>query len=761
MAVNWRLWRTSVEATARPGAPGGVHVSVGGSVVGDLVVGDNNVVTHIHEAPAEKPLRLRMVESRPVAAVDLQERPDALKRLLDLSENGAGLARALVGARGVGKTQLAALYSRMRDDEDWEVVVWLPAESENALVAAWAQFAAQISTDDEPTDPAVAARSAIAWLENQPIRSLIVYDNATDPDIVNRWRPTGDRVEVLVTTNQRQFRGMGTLIDVGVFGAEQAVEYLVARSGLVDRDAAAALATELGYLPLALAQAAALIGADRRYRTFDAYRHRLASIDIEKVLPRTPGDPYPIGLAQATLIAVSELDEERRTLLDVLSMLSPDGIDVALLAPLSEDDPDALDDWLQDLVDRSLTTRSDDGEHVLVHRMIRRVLQEAGCDEGRFGEMIMQPTIMLLQDMSYDDDEQWPLRFRFWNLGNQAMALHESIVAMLGNDPGLENQLLIGLTALLEWFAWHLNQIGDAANAIQLGEHVVREQSGIYDEDDPALLPARNNLASAYRGGGRVDDAIDLYRQTFDDAQRILGPDDERTLLIHAGLGGAYDEAGLADEAVAVYQDVLAGRLRVLGAEHPATLGTRTLLGSALAAAGHPEDAIRMHEANVADHLRLLGPDAVATMSARNSLASAYRADGQVARAIGLHEENLEALERLLGADHFQTMISRQNLALAYEENGQFDLAVALFDTNFTAHLENNGQYDPETILAANLLGHAYQSAGYLDHAISWYEDVLVDAREALGDDHAVTVQLTDNLEIARLERGVTAGDVG
>ena len=62
---------------------------------------------------------------------------------------------------------------------------------------------------------------------------------------------------------------MGPNVPVDVFSEDEALMFLASRTGLADKAAAATVAAELGYLPLALAQAAAVMARQRLgYQTY-------------------------------------------------------------------------------------------------------------------------------------------------------------------------------------------------------------------------------------------------------------------------------------------------------------------------------------------------------------------------------------------------------------------------------------------------------------------------------------------------------------
>ena len=78
---------------------------------------------------------------------------------------------------------------------------------------------------------------------------------------------------MLITTSLRSVANLGLSVGVEVFTREEAEAFLVARTGLTDPAGAAAVAAELGFLPLALAQAAAVIAG--QYLSYGTYLERL------------------------------------------------------------------------------------------------------------------------------------------------------------------------------------------------------------------------------------------------------------------------------------------------------------------------------------------------------------------------------------------------------------------------------------------------------------------------------------------------------
>ena len=213
----------------------------------------------------------------------------------------------LTGTWGVGKTQLAAAYARARLASDWRLIAWVNARDGESLLAGLAAVAKATGlSDDGSRYGAVDAGQAVrSWLETDGSRCLLVFDDAEDPGLLLPFVPAAGAARVLITVAREPTAELGTSIPVDVFSAEEAQALLDGRTGLADEAGASAVAAELGHLPLALDQAAAMMAG--QHLGYAAYLAELQGVPVEDYLVQGEDgekQPYPPGVAEAVLLSL-------------------------------------------------------------------------------------------------------------------------------------------------------------------------------------------------------------------------------------------------------------------------------------------------------------------------------------------------------------------------------------------------------------------------------------------------------------------------
>lgn len=296
--------------------------------------------------------------------------------------DGTGATVAAQGMGGVGKSVLAQHYA-WTNTARYHGVWWVRAEKPQDLHDDLAELAARLmGIDPAGMESEQAARLVIDHIgqtrESRPW--LIVYDNVETPEAIRGLAPT-DNAHVLITTRCANWHGEAEELPIDVFSPDVAVTFLMERANGSERDpegsarSAAALAEDLGYLPLALAMARA--HAWNMHWTFVQYRTHLATM-----LAREPTGvvDYPQSVFATFTLALDKVltrAPAAEVLMGLASFLAPERIPLTLFGGqvMSEIE---LGEAVAALAEGSLITRDrlDDGTPVIgVHRLVQRVMR--------------------------------------------------------------------------------------------------------------------------------------------------------------------------------------------------------------------------------------------------------------------------------------------------------------------------------------------------------------------------------------------------
>ncbi|CAM5265812.1 tetratricopeptide repeat protein [Streptomyces spiroverticillatus] len=701
----------------------------------------------------------------PSPAQSFQDRREAAQlRAVFAAGDTAVLGQVLTGMGGVGKTQLAADYARTAwGDDALDLLCWITASSRSAVLAAYAQAAVDLCLAD-PTDPERAARAFLAWLtpkaSRAPCRWLIVLDDLADPDDLNGlWPPFSSYGRTLVTTRRRDAAltgGSRRRIDVGLFSPAEAVTCL--RTSLATHDRhepetdLAALAQDLGHLPLALSQAAAYLVDSGEEAS--AYRELLA--DRTTALADTAPDRLPdeqaIPLAAAWSLSVERANTLRpvglaRPVLQLAALLDPNGIPQSVLtsAPVLDHltrrrrtEPAVTEREVVtalralhrlSLVDHNPGTPD---QAVRVHQLIQRATRD-GLRPRRRNELVLAAADALRA--------AWPAVGR----GVTAAAVLRANAEALSRNG--ERALLRGTVhPVLFLTGESLGDTGHAKAATEYFDRLAVTARRHLGGGHPDSLAARRQAASWRAETGEFSGAVAALTLLLEDMLRNLGPDHHLTLVTRNGLakwrGADNDPAGAATAFRSLVEDMR----RVLGPDHPDTLQARNDLAWWQGQCGDLSGAISAYESLQADQTRVLGLYHPDTLLSGGNLAWCRGAAGDHAGALADLGPLLERTNQALGHDHRTSLATAHTRAFELGAAGDPAGGVAALEPVVERMLHALDRHHPDTFYARANLAMLRTEAGGAAGAVAALTPVLEEAVRALGPEHPVTEYVRDHL---------------
>jgi hypothetical protein len=587
-----------------------------------------------------------------------------------LCAGNRALVQALHGMGGVGKTLLAVEYAHLFAHE-YDLVWWIDAERTELVAEQLTELAVTAGWVGSDTTTGDALRAVRQRLLVAP-RWLLILDNAPTVVDVAELIPAGNG-HIVITSRSGHGAGIAVPIEVTVFSRSESVALLAEHLPTLAAGDANQLATAVGDLPLALAQAAGLLAETGM--PVGEYLSELTDHAADLLTASRAGG-YPVPLAtviQTSMGQLDTVDPAAAQLLHLAAMLAPEPIPLSWFtgAPAELLGPD-----LGPVAARPVAFRRS------VARLTAYGLARAHQDTIQLHRL----TQAVIRDITGTDPQR----------------AQEFLVAVAPDD-GRD---------LAQWSQW-----------AQLLPHLLALNPVTSD----VLRSVTHQALDYLHGRGDHRAMLPLARAWHDHWTVRVGPDDRQSYVTSTFLAVALRALGESEQARHLDEDTLTHRGRILGDDHPDTLLSANNLADDLRALGQHERARQLDEDTLARRRRILGDDHPDTLTSANSLAADLFELGQHERARQLDEDTLTRRRRILGDDHPDTLTSASNLADDLRALGQHERARQLDEDTLARRRRILGDDHPDTLLSANNLADDLHALGQHEQAHKLDRDVASD----------------------------------
>ena len=287
---------------------------------------------------------------------------------------------------------------------------------------------------------------------------------------------------------------------------------------------------------------------------------------------------------------------------------------------------------------------------------------------------------------------------------------------------------------------------GKYAEAEEAHRIALSTRTKMLGEEHPDTLQSLGYLAGSFWWQGKYVAAKEHQKRALELKKKVLGEEDERTLSTMSDLAVVLENLGDLNGAVQMHRRSLALQEKAYGEKHRRSVEKMRILGSALEKGGKHQEAEAMFRRSWWQNNNQFGPHHPSTQESLEYIAGSLWYQREYVKAEELLREALKHRVDALTDEHPDTLLSKKKLAGILDSQGKHDEAEGLHQQVVNARSSRLGKDHPDTLASMSDLAVVLQHQKRFDACKSLHREVLSTRTRTLGEHHPHTLSSMDQI---------------
>lgn len=638
------------------------------------------------------------------------------------------ICQTISGLGGIGKTQLSIQYA-YNYHYKYKTCIWfVDAESSSSIYNSFSVFVQQFNLFLPKNYNTKDLQRAIkAWLsENRGW--LVILDNLENVDTILPYLPDKINGQILITTRNTRL-DYGTPFLLNVFDLNEALIFMKKRLSNTNEckmeyykykdfsEKSTVLIKRLGYLPLALEQAAAYIKEVRC--SISDYLELLNQSSVDAFSDKYASPEYYTSIVTSTWnISFAALEDSSQQLLNLCAYMGADNIPVNFFAEMRDLLPDPLKNALSKQLTlnrvvtglRTYSLASGTVEYINIHRLVQEVIRKH----------------LEIEEGNNSGVNRW-LQLDFNMLESYLPTSCEEAYGVSQFMP----------------IAIHAESIADHYSILVKTKSLKLKIANLYDK-----------IGDCYDDCGIFDNAFRNYTSSLHIKELYLGKKHSETAIQYDNIGLLYTRTGDYWEAVKWHKKAIHILESSLGKKSLDTATAYNNLGLALVKNGDYDKGISWYQKCIDIELKILGDDHIEIAADYNNMGEAYHQKHDEESALKYLKLALEIKEKQIGCMNSNIAITYNNLGSVYWRLKQYDNAIKYTQKSLNIYKRIYGEKHPNFALEMANLASILADMGDLEKARHDYMIAIEVGISSLGLSHPETAKTIDGMGTTYLSDG-------